>query len=38
MPESDYEIADAPALERYNDDFDGRTGTGGIELWIPIKA
>jgi AraC family transcriptional regulator len=31
--------SDAPAFfERYGEDFDPRTGIGGIEVWIPIKA
>ena len=34
LPESDHEVADAPAFERYGEEFDGRTGTGGIELWV----
>jgi AraC family transcriptional regulator len=38
LPQSDHEIADAPAFERYGDNFDGRTGLGDMELWIPIKA
>jgi AraC family transcriptional regulator len=30
---------DVPAFfERYGEDFDPRTGIGGIEVWIPIKA
>jgi AraC family transcriptional regulator len=39
LPESGYEVANAPAfLERYGEDFNPRTGTGDIEVWIPIKA
>jgi AraC family transcriptional regulator len=38
LPESGHAIADAPAFERYGDEFDGRTGLGGVELWIPLKA
>jgi hypothetical protein len=34
VPESDHDVADAPACERYGDDFDGRT----MELWMPIKG
>ena len=31
--------AGAPAFyERYGEEFDPRTGTGGIEVWIPIKS
>jgi AraC family transcriptional regulator len=37
LPESGHEVADAAFFERYGEDFDGRTGLGGVELWIPIK-
>ena len=30
--------SDGPAFERYDEQFDGRTGLGGLELWIPVKA
>jgi predicted transcriptional regulator YdeE len=26
------------SIERYTEEFDRRTGMGGIEVWIPIKA
>jgi AraC family transcriptional regulator len=38
LPESGREVADAPNFERYGSSFDGRTGLGGFEIWIPIKA
>jgi AraC family transcriptional regulator len=28
----------APLLERYDENFDGRTGLGGLEIWIPVKT
>lgn len=34
---SGYKAADAPAFERYGENFDGRTGLGGVELWVPVK-
>ena len=37
LPESGYEAADAPDFERYGEEFDPRTGTGGLEIWIPVK-
>jgi AraC family transcriptional regulator len=37
LPESGREVADAPDFERYGDSFDPRSGTGGVEIWIPIK-
>jgi AraC family transcriptional regulator len=38
LPESRYEVVDAPDFERYGDDFDSVTGTGGFEIWLPIKT
>jgi AraC family transcriptional regulator len=38
LPESGHRLADAPELERYSEDFNSRTGIGGIELWIPIES
>jgi AraC family transcriptional regulator len=38
LPESGLEVADAPSFERYNEAFDGNTGLGGLEIWIPIRA
>jgi len=37
LPQSGHEVADAPFFERYGEEFDARTGEGGLELWIPIK-
>ena len=37
LPASGYEMADAPLFERYPPTFDGRTGTGGLELWVPVE-
>jgi AraC family transcriptional regulator len=38
LPDSGHEVADAPDFERYGDEFDPRTGNGGLEIWIPLKA
>ncbi len=38
LPASGHELIDAPDFERYGEEFDPRTGTGGLELWVPIKA
>src|SRR5215510_7261712 len=38
LPESGHEVVDAPDFERYGEEFDARTGTGGLELWVPLKA
>jgi AraC family transcriptional regulator len=32
-----HEATDGPAFERYDEQFDGRTGLGGLEIWVPIK-
>jgi AraC family transcriptional regulator len=37
LPKSGQQSADAPVFERYDERFDGRTGTGGFEIWVPIK-
>ncbi len=37
LPESKYQAVDAPVVERYDENFDSRTGTGGVELWVPVK-
>jgi len=37
LPESGYRAAEGPELERYGKEFDPRTGSGGFEIWIPIK-
>jgi AraC family transcriptional regulator len=38
LPESGYQVVDAPDFERYGDSFDSVTGMGGFEIWIPVKA
>ena len=38
MPTCGLERADAPDFERYGENFDSRTGNGGLEIWIPVKA
>jgi AraC family transcriptional regulator len=37
LPQSGHEAADAPSFERYGEEFDGATGLGGIEIWLPIE-
>ena len=37
LPESNHELADAPDFELYDSRFDGSTGNGGLEIWIPVK-
>lgn len=38
LPASRHEVADAPDFERYAEEIDPRTGNGGLEIWIPLKA
>jgi len=42
LPTSGHEharTAGAPAFfERYGEEFDPQTGTGGIEVWVPVKS
>jgi AraC family transcriptional regulator len=37
LPDSGELIADAPNFERYGKQFDPVTGTGAIELWMPVE-
>jgi AraC family transcriptional regulator len=37
MPDSGYQAAEGPEFERYGKEFDPQAGTGGFEIWIPIK-
>lgn len=36
-PDSGRTIADAPEFERYTERFNGQTGLGGVEIWIPLE-
>ena len=38
LPQSGFQVADAPNFERYDEHFDPRTGNGGLEFWVPIKG
>jgi AraC family transcriptional regulator len=38
LPESGYKMTGEPEFERYDERFDGSTGMGGFEIWIPIKT
>lgn len=37
LPNSGYRGADAAPFERYDQRFDGHTGMGGFEIWIPVR-
>jgi AraC family transcriptional regulator len=38
LPESGLCVADAPNFERYDERFDPATGSGGLEIWVPVKS
>ncbi|MCW8275206.1 AraC family transcriptional regulator [Pseudomonas sp. PCH199] len=38
LPESDYELADAPEFEQYSSDFDPSQGKGYVDVWIPLAC
>jgi AraC family transcriptional regulator len=38
LPQSGHEVADAPDFERYGEDFNPQTGTGVVQIWIPITG
>lgn len=37
LPTSGVRMANAPSFERYAEDFDGNSGLGGVEIWIPVE-
>lgn len=37
LPQSGHSAADAPDFERYGHQFDPVSGTGGVEIWLPLK-
>ena len=38
VPTSGHTALDEPTFERYGPEFDGETGNGGVEIWIPIQS
>jgi AraC family transcriptional regulator len=38
LPEAGLEATGGPEFERYDERFDGRTGNGGVEIWIPVRS
>lgn len=38
LPASGHTYSGHPLLERYGPEFNAATGTGGFEIWIPIKT
>jgi predicted transcriptional regulator YdeE len=37
-PDCGLKLANSPCFERYTEEFDPKTGVGGIEIWIPLAA
>ncbi|WP_349970032.1 AraC family transcriptional regulator [Pseudomonas caspiana] len=37
IPESGYELADAPEFEQYSSDFEPSKGNGYLDVWIPLS-
>jgi AraC family transcriptional regulator len=38
LADAGLKAADGPAFERYDEKFDGRTGLGGFEIWVPVNV
>jgi AraC family transcriptional regulator len=38
LPTSGEKAADAPMFERYDERFDPQTGTGDVEVWLPLET
>ena len=38
LPKSGHKVADAPNFERYGTEFDGRSGNGTVEIWVPLQT
>ena len=38
LPESGLQVLPEPFLEKYGPGFNGMTGEGGLEIWVPVKA
>ncbi|MEN8514285.1 AraC family transcriptional regulator [Burkholderia sp. RS02] len=37
LPTSGFNAVDAPEFERYSEDYDPVTGTGMLEIWLPVE-
>jgi len=37
LPDAGLEATGGPEFERYDERFDGQTGTGEVEIWVPVK-
>jgi len=37
LPDAGLEATGGPEFERYDERFDGRSGSGEVEIWVPVK-
>lgn len=37
LAESEYESAQTPDFERYDERYDPASGTGSVEIWVPVR-
>jgi predicted transcriptional regulator YdeE len=37
-PQAGLKLASAPCFERYSEQFNSQTGTGGMEIWVPLES
>jgi AraC family transcriptional regulator len=38
VPQAGLKVASAPCFERYTEEFNPKTGMGGMEIWIPLEV
>jgi len=38
IPDAGLDVVDAPFFEKYGEGFDPDSGTGGLEIWIPVRS
>lgn len=38
LPNSGVQIGESPSFERYGEEFNPKSGTGGMEIWIPVRS
>jgi AraC family transcriptional regulator len=38
LPKSGHQLADAPDFERYGKEFDAKSGSGEVEIWVPLRG
>lgn len=38
LPTSGVQMGESPSFERYSEEFNPKSGTGGMEIWIPVRG